>query len=598
MALYNEAALKYEYLSKIEDSVRSLQRIEKNKKSILTSKWGKSQYKDGQIQYNPNNTQNSEILDSMVNAILYGQKYPENEGFDLLMGKIGGFGKTINDKLGIKVFPEQFEGKQVSMTKMIDQLNNTFQLTALGLNPLPSISNFFGGNFQSVINAGKYFTKTDFIAAELGLLANKLTGGEDQKKLIGALSYFLPLTENYNQHIAKQLSLNTLSQENIQEFLMVLMRKSDWVVQTASFYAYLKNSAVVDGKVVNTREYLRNQLEFKDSFFKGTSEQRKQVREKFEEAVKKLNEEKGVLKLAEIKDNKFVIPGLDNKDISVVELRRNVQQLAKDALGNLSSDDLRKINLTIYGKSFMVFKNWIPRLVDVRMGNLKFNSSSDAYEWGRTRLVFRLLTQDTLKTLKSLKGALTGNGDLFISQIKDLYEKKKAEYEADTGKTLNMSEDMFIDLVQKNVKNQLLDTIFMLSLLGLFYGLKAAAPEDDEDPAVKNSYRFMVKAVDKIKDELAYFYNPTSITSMVSSGVFPAVSWITNAEKLISNFGKETFAISTGNTELEEDTYVIKYLMKSFPISNQASQLLPIFYEDLAKDLGIKMSTEARAGAR
>jgi len=246
----------------------------------------------------------------------------------------------------------------------------------------------------------------------------------------------------------------------------------------------------------------------------------------------------------------------------------------------------------------MVFKNWIPRLVDVRMGNLKFNSSSDAYEWGRTRLVFRLLTQDTLKTLKSLKGALTGNGDLFISQIKDLYEKKKAEYEADTGKTLNMSEDMFIDLVQKNVKNQLLDTIFMLSLLGLFYGLKAAAPEDDEDPAVKNSYRFMVKAVDKIKDELAYFYNPTSITSMVSSGVFPAVSWITNAEKLISNFGKETFAISTGNTELEEDTYVIKYLMKSFPISNQASQLLPIFYEDLAKDLGIKMSTEARAGAR
>jgi len=534
----------------------------------------------------------------MVNAILYGQKYPENEGFDLLMGKIGGFGKTINDKLGIKVFPEQFEGKQVSMTKMIDQLNNTFQLTALGLNPLPSISNFFGGNFQSVINAGKYFTKTDFIAAELGLLANKLTGGEDQKKLIGALSYFLPLTENYNQHIAKQLSLNTLSQENIQEFLMVLMRKSDWVVQTASFYAYLKNSAVVDGKVVNTREYLRNQLEFKDSFFKGTSEQRKQVREKFEEAVKKLNEEKGVLKLAEIKDNKFVIPGLDNKDISVVELRRNVQQLAKDALGNLSSDDLRKINLTIYGKSFMVFKNWIPRLVDVRMGNLKFNSSSDAYEWGRTRLVFRLLTQDTLKTLKSLKGALTGNGDLFISQIKDLYEKKKAEYEADTGKTLNMSEDMFIDLVQKNVKNQLLDTIFMLSLLGLFYGLKAAAPEDDEDPAVKNSYRFMVKAVDKIKDELAYFYNPTSITSMVSSGVFPAVSWITNAEKLISNFGKETFAISTGNTELEEDTYVIKYLMKSFPISNQASQLLPIFYEDLAKDLGIKMSTEARAGAR
>jgi len=39
------------------------------------------------------------------------------------------------------------------------------------------------------------------------------------------------------------------------------------------------------------------------------------------------------------------------KSDSVVEVRRNVQQLTKDALGNLSPEDVRSINFTLQGKS-------------------------------------------------------------------------------------------------------------------------------------------------------------------------------------------------------------------------------------------------------
>jgi hypothetical protein len=592
MALYNEMAIRFKYLSDIEAQARALINTERNKKAIATSMFGKTVYKDGVLQYTPDNNDNTQLVENMVKGIIYGQKFVESETFDQILGSLGNFGEKANKKLGFKLFPENLSGRQVSINKVINQLNNTFQLNTLGLNPLSALSNLLGGSFQSIINAETYFTKSDFVSSELFLMTGKMTGGEDQKKLIGALEYFLPLTDNYNREIAKQLSVSKLSQENIQEFLMILMRKSDFFVQTANFYAYLKNTIVEGDRVVNVRQYLKEQPEFQN-MYEGTQEERKARKEKFEKEVNRLIEEKGVIKLAEMKNGEFVIPGVDRKDESVVELRRRVQQVSKDALGNLSEDDMRLINMNIYGKSFMIFKNWIPRLVDVRMGNLRYNSASDAYEWGRMRNVFRIISEDVLGSLNNLTNTLEGN-DKGVEFMRELYEKKKLDYETETGKTLEMSESEFMDLVRKNVKAQLVDAIFMLTIFAIYLGLKANAPEDDEDEVVKNQYKFMLRAADKIKDELAYFYDPTSFTSLVSSGIFPSMSYINNFKKLLTNFMKENYAIAIGNEKLEEKNYVIKYLLKSFPISNQAAGMLPMFYPELAKDLGIRAQSQAR----
>ena len=315
------------------------------------------------------------------------------------------------------------------------------------------------------------------------------------------------------------------------------------------------------------------------------------------DTIEILIEEKSVLKLSEIVDGEFVIPGVDRKSRSVIELRRKVQQLSKDALGNLSEDDLRTINMTVYGKSFMIFKNWIPRPVDVRMGNLKYNSGSDAYEWGRMRMVFRVLSMDVLKSIGRLKNSLYAN-DKGVEFMRELYEKKKNDYELETGKELNMTESEFMDLVRKNIKAQMVDVIFLVTLLALYFGMKANSPDDEEDEAVKNQYKFMLKVADKVTDELLYFYNPTSITSLVSSGIFPSMSYLTNFTKLLKNFMIENYAISIGDEALEEKNQVIKYLMKSFPVSNQAAGMLPLFYPQLAKDLGIKAQSQARPFGR
>jgi hypothetical protein len=592
MALYNEMAIKYKYLNTIDSQARALVNLERNKKAIATSPFGKTKYdRNGDIEYTPDNNTNTKLVEDMTKAIIYGQKFLDSETFDQVLGKVGKWGEKINKSIGVKLFPENLSERQISLNKTITQINNTFQLQALGLNPLSALSNLFGGSAQSVINSGRYFKRNDFTSSELWLLAGKMTGAESAKDFIAALEYFLPLTDNYNKQIAKTLSLSKLSQENIQEFIMILMRESDMLIQTANFRAFLKNSVVIDNKIVNAREYVRKGEEYQNRYSLAT-EQRKAVEAKFEKDVEALIAEKGVMKLGKVVDGEFVIPGVDRKDESVIELRRKVQQISKDALGNLSEDDQRLINLNIWGKSFMVFKNWIPRPADVRFGNLKYNSASDAYEWGRMRMVYRIMSENVLSGLGKLKDSLVAN-EQGVVYMRELYEKKKAEYEELTGKTLELTEAEFMDLVRQNIKSQMRDTLILLTLFSIFIALKALAPDDDEDPIVKNQYKFLLKATDKLRDEIMYFYNPTSVLGLVSTGIFPSMRLVDNYSTLVKNFMLENYYVAVGDEEMAEKNFVIKYAMKGFPVTSVASSYLPMFYPELAKDLGIKMQSKS-----
>jgi len=591
MSIYNEAALRYKYVSEIEYQARAIARVERNKRSIMTSSLGKviRDKRTDSIQYEPEGTVgNYDLYDSMMKAIVYGQKYVDSDNFDAALFKLGEWGKTLNEKLGMKVFPEDLSGRQITVNKAVDTLNSTFSFVTLGINLGSSISNLFGGSMQSIINSGKYFTKTDFVKAEMQIFANKFNG-EDKNKFIKALEYFLPLTDNYNREMTKKLSVDIVSEEGFQDFIMGLMKNSDRAVQTANFYAYLSNSAVIDGKVVNVREYLRTLPDFQGRF-SGTVNDKEAFDRRFDAEVTRIMDESGVMKIGSVQNGKFVIPGVENKDESVIELRRIVQGLTKSALGNLSSDDIRMINTNILGKSFMVFKNWIPRLVDVRMGSLKYNAATDAYEWGRMRTVFSVLQENLISNLDGIVGLVLGN-DKGMELMRNAYEKKAEEYELETGRKLELTEDLFIELMHSNLKAAAVDAIFLAGLMSLLLLMHTIKPDDDEDPIVKNQFNFVRRLLDKVTDELLYFYNPASVLQLIGGGPFPAVSLIINGTKAIKNFGMEMFAIGIGDEELEESNKVIKYVMRTFPIANQSVGYIPLFYPDIAKDLGIRVQS-------
>jgi hypothetical protein len=590
MTLLNEMAIRYQYLSDIEDQMRLILRVESNKKAITTSVFGKTKYKeDGEPETTSDNSENTKLVRDMMEAIVYGHKFVQSDNFDQLLGSLSGFGKRANKVLGVNMFPEKYDDSQISMNKTLNALNNFFQLKTLGLNPLSALSNLFGGSFQSIINAGTYFTKSEFMANEFKLASKSY---ENATRRLAALEYFLPLTENYNNQIAKTLSTG-VSQEKVQEFLMQLMRNSDQFVQSVNFFTYLDNSVVVDGKIVNAREYLRKSSKYQGIYSLPVAERTK-LQQEFDTDVKELVKEKGVMNIATLdENNSLVIPGVERKDDSVFELRRKVQSLTKDALGNLSDDDIRRINLNILGKSFMIFKNWIPRLVDVRIGNLKYNSAKEAYEWGRTRMVMRVLSDGVVTSLGRLMNIVEAN-EKGVEYMRELFEKKKAEYERETGKTLQMTEQEFMDLVRKNIKDQAVDAVFYLTLTSLFLALKALAPDDDDDKLTQNRYKFMLRAVDKIKDEVGYFYDPTSLINLTKSGVFPSTSLIDNFIKMFKNFGLEMYYLGTDDVKAAEKNQVIKYFLKGFPVTYEFDLPLLLFFPDLAKELGMKAQAEAK----
>ena len=63
------------------------------------------------------------------------------------------------------------------------------------------------------------------------------------------------------------------------------------------------------------------------------------------------------------------------------------------------------------------------------------------------------------------------------------------------------------------------------------------------------------------------------------------------AKKTMSNFMKENYYVAIGDEEMAEKNFVIKYAMRTFPFTNQMVGYLPMFYPDLAKELGIKMQS-------
>ena len=97
---------------------------------------------------------------------------------------------------------------------------------------------------------------------------------------------------------------------------------------------------------------------------------------------------------------------------------------------------------------------------------------------------------------------------------------------------------------------------------------------------------------DKVTDEVSYFYNPMTPFNLISTkGVFPSVGILNNYANFLWDFLRENYGIIVKDDEIIDDAKPIKYLMKSFPVSSQAASYLPMFYPELAKDLGIRMQS-------
>jgi hypothetical protein len=104
----------------------------------------------------------------------------------------------------------------------------------------------------------------------------------------------------------------------------------------------------------------------------------------------------------------------------------------------------------------------------------------------------------------------------------------------------------------------------------------------------------MLRVVDKVKDEISYFYDPTSLVNLTKSGIFPATGLISNFTKIFKNFGLEMYYLGIDDVKEAEKNKVIKYFLKGFPVTYEFDLPILLFFPDLAKDLGMKAQSEAK----
>lgn len=611
MILYIQHVNKYKYLSEIEGQIKLVKTIEEFKGHLATNRTSSVVRKDGKLEELPGNEENTKMFDDFMKVLLYDQKYVLSDSdTPLYIGKALNFvRKSVNQIAGKEIWKEN-EGNPTSLVKSIEAANRAFQLKTLGFEFISGAVNMFGGNIQVATQAGNYFKAREFAKNEL-LLTTQKFANEDEKEMFAQLvNTFMPLKDDPTYEEYNKAGLSKLTRGSLSDTLMVFMRKPEQLIEKSIFLSLLQNTMVVDGKIVSIREYVKSK--YKDRYKSGAAY--KEAKQKIESEVEELKKTKSIAVTRKLENGKLVIPGLDlsNRD-ELQRLTELTRRISRNATGGLSDGDVNRMSMSIWTKSMMVFKNWIPKLLDTRFSEFRKISddfsvmiddatgeiSGEKYDIGRIRLLASVLGRGIIKGARDLNNIIAMN-DAGIETLDKMFEEFREKYEKETGETLNITREDFMDLIRTNLRNQMKELSILLSMLGAMLALGFMAPDDDDDAdrATKNMHRFAQKTVDKFIGELSFFYNPLEFQNMLSGSAFPAMGLTADVIRFTKHLGIETtgidFDATTTDEEARKKALPSKYLFKMLPVTKSALTYLAILDADFAKEYDITIQKESR----
>lgn len=616
MILYLQQVNKYKYLSDVEGQLNLIKTIETFKGHLATSRTGNVVRKDGKVEEIKGNEENTKMYDDFLRVLLYDQKYVLSDSdTPLNVGKVINFvKKSVNSVAGKEIWKEEEKPTATSLIKTIDAANRGFQLKTLGFEFISGAVNAFGGNIQLATQAGNYFKAREVAKNEL-----KLTKGlifrEKDGKLMELINTFMPLKDDPSYEEFKKAGMSKLTQSNIGDMLMVFMRVPEQVIEKSVFLTLLENTMIEDGRLVNINEFVK--AKYKNRY--ASSAEYKKTKDAIEKEVEELKKTRSISEISKIEDGKLVIPGLDlNNREELQRLTNLTRRISRNATGGLSDGDVNRMSMSIWTKSMMIFKNWIPKLADTRFSEFRKVSddfsvvineeineetgeavstiSGEKYDIGRIRLLAYVLGTSIQDRSANLINIMKMN-DAGIEKLNEYYEDFAKKYEEETGEAFTMSKEDFIDMVRTNLRNQIKELAVLFSLLGTAMALGFVAPDDDEDRATKNFHRYGQRVVDKFVSELSFFYNPAEFQNILSGGMFPAIGIANDATRFSKHFLMEItgmdFDASTSYEEARKKAQPIKNLMKMAPVTKSLVTYLAMANDDFAREFDVTIPKQA-----
>lgn len=183
-----------------------------------------------------------------------------------------------------------------------------------------------------------------------------------------------------------------------------------------------------------------------------------------------------------------------------------------------------------------------------------------------------------------------------LAILDEMLEKKKEDYYRKTGKVLEITQEEFYDLVRTELSNQFKELAVLFGTLAVMIGAKLAIPpEEEEDAATRNRYKYILKGINKVTDEIGFYYNPLSTEAMTRGSIIPALGLLSKSEKIIEHVFREGIGMATDNQKIIDKAHPTKYFLNIVPGAYQFQRdILPLINPELAREMGIVVSVESR----
>ena len=581
--LWVKSLLEYENAKNLENTLLTLQKVEEAKGSIVLE-GGEIVWEGDMPKVDDSVNKNAAIFEAIINDHLYGLREDLSSLGNISLGSV--LGKIIKDE-------DKKQQKVVSIKKGLRNSDILVQTLAVGLKPLISIANYFGYNFQAYINAGGRYKFGEFTTNN-----RKITTGigltNEEKAL---LHLIMPLNESISEEkrreIAKEKGLmDWLGTWSFSDVMMSTNSFPERKLQYANAMSMNENSMVVDGKIVNIRQYVKKQDQKR---YKTLDEfERRNLEKTFDARVKALQETSSLEKVVKIDGDKITIPGVSTEELA--KYRTTVVEYGRKLNGQMSLDNKAGYRRDSIFSSFMMFKNWIPKQVSLRASDIKKDLVLDEWSYGRTRLFVKTWAQLGTRNIMKMRDIINGT-DEGLRILDEMLAAKKEEHFRKTGEELDITDEEFYDLVRTELTNELKELQLLIGTMALILAAGAAVPDDDDtlDPVTRNRYKYLMKAMNKIEDELSFYYKPTSMESMTRGSVLPSLGMLSKVEKLITNTVNETYGYVSDDPKMMDKAHPLKYFFNLVPgFAQVQSEVLPTFFPELAKAQDIRVSPESR----
>jgi hypothetical protein len=279
------------------------------------------------------------------------------------------------------------------------------------------------------------------------------------------------------------------------------------------------------------------------------------------EIKEKMKSVKSIMDLTSVDDKGVLkIEGIPELSMeTLMEFMQMIRQVNKNIIGNMDANDIFTAKVNAWVRPFLLFRNWMPRMLEERFGELRYNRELQRAEFGRYKSFFKHLTAITRDENNRLKWSLA------IGVV----EAAKIEYIKQVALNPNIVNDIsemeFIDMYKENMRASYTGLAITAAVL-MFIFASIRAFDDDDDENLTSSQKLQLKLLRRAYSEMSMFVNPVEAINILKSPTASLAPLVTLGRAL-NHSTKQLAGWALNDEEMQFKAKPMKFWMNFNPLA-------------------------------